>query len=282
MSYTILYRSMFVKLSDGRFIPMVEMGDNNVYDVMWNGRQKRSRSWQQWVPGGKFKQYPVYTKEEIMAGVERMIDAEKYRVGQPYAEYEHKEGVYTEQEIEKRWGYYSGVAIEGQHCNDTSAQQVRNFFLKGFEQAVNFEEDAELKLELHCTFYNEKPRRTERKRVKSEQELKAAWDEMKELGPDVWFDFWGCSEWLYEQHRKRAPKREKKEYQNGYVVTINGRYITKTSSRNFFHCYCVDYAHIYPQRATAEKLQQRIQRASYTSEVHPVRKNENGRWELAA
>ena len=29
MSYSILYRSMFVKMSDGRFIPMMEMGDNN-------------------------------------------------------------------------------------------------------------------------------------------------------------------------------------------------------------------------------------------------------------
>ena len=83
MSYTIMYRSMFVKLSDGRFIPMVEMGDNNVRD--WNGR--RSRLWQQWVIGKSFKTFPAYTKDEIMAEVECVINNEKKRVGQPYADY---------------------------------------------------------------------------------------------------------------------------------------------------------------------------------------------------
>ena len=46
MSYSILYRSMFVELSDGRFIPMMEMGDNNVWDCNYGrGRDRRSRSW---------------------------------------------------------------------------------------------------------------------------------------------------------------------------------------------------------------------------------------------
>ncbi len=272
----ILYRSMFVKLSDGRFIPMVEIGDNNVWEI---GNQRRARDWQQW-NFGNGKTFPAYTREEIITGVERMIDSEKvHRVGKPYADYERKEGVYTEQEIERNWGYYSGIAIEGRHCNNTSAQQVRNFFLKGFEQAVSFDEDSDLKMELHwCTEYPN----YERRKVCSEQELLQTWEECMEEKRSIWLDYYCCANWLYEQHRKRAPKREKKEYQSGYVVTINDRYITKVSSRSFFHCYCVDYAHIYPQRATAEKLQQRIQRASYTSEVHPVRKNENGRWELAA
>lgn len=139
MSYTILYRSMFVKMSDGRYIPLVEIGDNNVYDISWNGHQRRSRDWQQWVIGKQHDKL-AFTKSEIMNEVERVINIEKERVGKPYADYEHKDGVYTEQEIEKHWGYYSGIAIEGQHCNNTSAQQVRNFFLRGFEQAVTFDE----------------------------------------------------------------------------------------------------------------------------------------------
>ena len=37
---------MFVKLSDGRFIPMMEIGDSNVWDCNYGkGRNKRSRSW---------------------------------------------------------------------------------------------------------------------------------------------------------------------------------------------------------------------------------------------
>lgn len=281
MSYTILYRSMFVKLSDGRFIPMVEMGDNNTYDVSWNGREKRSRSWQQWVVNKQHKTFPAYTKEEIMADVERMINSEKHRVGQPYASYENKEGCYTEQEIEKNFGYYSAIAIEGRHCNDTSAQQVRNFFLKGFEQAVSFDEDSDLKIVLHSTFWNEEPTRTERRKVSSEEELKATWDEMIKWQTDVWLDYDWDVNWLYDRHRKKAPKRENKDHKIGFVVTINNRYIEKTSSRRFFSSHYLEFAHVYPQRATAEKLQQRIQRASYTSEVRQVKKDDAGKWELA-
>lgn len=278
MSYTILYRSMFVKLSDGRFIPMVEMGDNNVWEA---GNQRRARDWQQWHIGER-KAFPAYTKEEIIADVERMINSEKHRVGQPYADYEHKEGVYTEQEIEKRWGYYSGIAVAGRHCNDTSAQQVRNFFLKGFEQAVSFDEDSDLKIVLHCAFWTEKPVRTERRKVSSEQELIAAWDEMTGWGPDVWLGYDWDVNWLYDRHRKKAPKREPKERQSGFVVTINGHYIKKVTPRRFQYAYNIDYAHIYPLRATAEKLQRRIQRSNYSSEVHYVEKNADGSWRLAA
>ena len=46
MSYTILYRSMFVKLSNGKYIPMMEMGDNNVYEPSYGkGKAKRVRDW---------------------------------------------------------------------------------------------------------------------------------------------------------------------------------------------------------------------------------------------
>lgn len=275
MSYTILYRSMFVKMSDGRFIPMVEMGDNNVWEA---GNQRRARSWQQWHIGDR-KAFPAYTKSEIMAEVERMIGSEKRRVGQPYADYENREGCYTEQEIEKHWGYYSGIAVAGRHCNDTSAQQVRNFFLKGFDQAVSFDEDSDLCIELHwCTEYPH----WERRRVSTEHELLQTWEEVKEVKRDVWLGYYCCANWLYTMHRKKTPKREKKEHQSGFVVTINGNYITKVTPRRFFHNYCLCYAHVYPQRATAEKLQQRIQRSNYPSEVHYVERNTDGKWVLAA
>lgn len=276
MSYTILYRSMFVKMSDGRFIPMVEMGDNNVWEA---GNRRRARGWQQWSIG-KGNAFPVYTREEIMADVERMIDHEKERVGLPYADYEHKNGCYTDQEIEKNFGYYSCIAIEGRHCNNTSAQMVRNFFLKGFEQAVSFDEDkGDLHIELHwCTEYPH----WERRCADTEEELLRLWDELKDSGKSLWLDFRYGADLLYRQHRKRAPKREKKEHTAGFVVTINGHYISKVTPRRYRYTYDVGYAHIYPQRSTAEKLQQRIQRASYRSEVHHVERNADGKWVLAA
>ena len=67
MSYSILYRSMFVKLSDGRYIPMMEMGDSNVYDASYRGKARRSRSWSNinLNRGQKF-----FTKDEIEKSLE--------------------------------------------------------------------------------------------------------------------------------------------------------------------------------------------------------------------
>ncbi len=42
MSYSIFYRAMFLKMSDGTFIPMIESGDNNVWEVE---RNRRAREW---------------------------------------------------------------------------------------------------------------------------------------------------------------------------------------------------------------------------------------------
>ena len=63
MSYSILYRSMFIKMSDGRFIPMMEMGDNNVWECNYGrGRNRRARSWSNIRLNKKQK---FFTEEEI-------------------------------------------------------------------------------------------------------------------------------------------------------------------------------------------------------------------------
>lgn len=276
-----MYRSMFVKLSDGRFIPIVEMGDNNTYEVLCNGHQRRSRSWQQWIIGEQYKTFPAYTKGEIMAEVERVINKEKKRVGRPYADYEHKEGVYTEQEIEKHWGYYSCIAVSGRHCNDTTAQQFRNCFLKGFEQAVTFDEN--VTIDVH--WMTEYPH-WEHRFVHSEQELRQMWEELKSEKHDIWLAYSGCADRLYEKHRRKVAPRVKTERTAGFVVKFGYRYVTKMTPRHLWHNSWFDNAKIYATRAAAEKAAQRI-RQYYTTitdvpQVLPARKNETGKWELAA
>lgn len=45
MSHTILYSRLFVKMSDGKILPFVKAGDNNVYDVNpRTGREVRPAS----------------------------------------------------------------------------------------------------------------------------------------------------------------------------------------------------------------------------------------------
>lgn len=274
-----MYRSMFVRMSDGKYVPLVEMGDNNVWE--W-GNRRRARSWHQLVIGKQYKRL-AFSREEIMQHVESMIDSEKERVGKPYADYEHKEGVYTEKEIEQRWGYYSGVAISGNgHCNNTSAQQFRNFILKGFDQAVSFETDRELELDLHwCTEYPH----WEHRYVKSEEELVQVWNELQGINHSIWVSY-HYSDCLWERHRKRAEKRQPVEHTTAWVVKIGYRYVEKMSSRRLWHSSRMEYAKIYATRRAAEKVAERI-RTNYSSitdqpEVLTVRKNEEDKWELAA
>ena len=253
MSYTILYRSMFVRMSDGRYIPLMEMGDNNVYDIAWNGRQRRSRSWQQWVIGKQYDKL-AFTKSEIIDEVERVINVEKERVGKPYADYENKTGVYTEHEIEKRWGYYSGISVAGRHCNNTSAQQFRNFFQKGFDQAIGFD-DPDLELDLHwCTEYPH----WEHRYVKSEQELLRLWEDLKSEKRIVWIGYRYLSDYMWDKYRRKVEKKPKEDKVSGFVVQFGHSYVLRMT-KGYLHYTCYpEYAFRYATRNSAERAVQHL------------------------
>lgn len=281
MSYTIFYRSMFVKMSDGRYIPLIESGSNNCTEITWKGRERRERSWHQCMFGNGSKSL-ARTRDEIMRDVESVIDKEKERVGKPYASYENKEGVYTEQEIEKHFGYYSGIAISGNgHCNNTSAQQFRNFFLKGFEQAVTFDECEELKL-TWCTGYPN----YERCNVKSEEELMTVYEGLTIPGCHVTVSFCRWTEYLWDKHRKRAEKKPQEPKTVGFVVQFGSQYIHKLSSRHMWRTSYLDSAKKYASRVSADRaaecLNKNYDSVTQTAYTVPVRINNEGHWEQAA
>lgn len=66
MSYSIVYERQFVRLRDGRIIPLVLMGDNNVTEPRWNGSRSYERCARDWevMFGGKNGKY-AYTPDEI-------------------------------------------------------------------------------------------------------------------------------------------------------------------------------------------------------------------------
>lgn len=135
MSYTILYRSMFAKVDDDKYIPMVEMGDNNCYEL---DNRKRVRSWQNWeVPG--FGNKLALTREEIMQGVQSVIDEYKERyANQPVNKWEKcPEEYWTCKSIEQNFGWLSAIAIYGKHTTQTTARMFTNFFKRGFDKAID-------------------------------------------------------------------------------------------------------------------------------------------------
>ena len=146
MSYSILYRSMFVKMSNGKYIPMMEMGDNNVWDY-GRGHAKRSRSWSNLnlVKGKK-----IYSHEDLIKGLNDWND-----------EYEQKR--IRDLQSADEWcinsakngsfGFYEGISVYGKHTHNTTFNSVKNIVLSGYKMAVSFE-DAVKYLNLHIVYYD--------------------------------------------------------------------------------------------------------------------------------
>lgn len=135
MSYTIFYRSMFVKLSDGRYIPMMEMGDNNVYDASWGrGKARRSRSWSNLTLN---KRQKFFTKEEIVDYLNKWNEeCEKQR-----EDYRNSEDEWKKNHADNAFGYFQAIAVYGKGGTwGTKFNDVKNIVLSGIKNAISVEE----------------------------------------------------------------------------------------------------------------------------------------------
>ena len=147
MSYSILYRSMFVKLSDGRFIPMMEMGDNNVYDATYRGKARRSRSWSNinLNRGQKF-----FTESEIKKFLEEWnndFEAKRQKDLQSNEEWLRKSAENA------NFGFYEAISVYGKGgTHGTAFKDVRNIVLSGVKNCISVE-DAIKKCGLKITYW---------------------------------------------------------------------------------------------------------------------------------
>lgn len=275
MSYSIYYRSLFVKTQDNKYIPIIESGDNNVWEC---DNKRRHRSWCNvgWMT--KNERF-LLTETEVMQAVEQMIESVKQQwVGELTDKWDKNCTTrYTDKDVEQKFGYFEALALSGKSTFATTAQMVRNFFKRAIENAASIDD---VGLDVHwCTDYPN----YEHRHTHTEEELLAAIKEGQDAKCHVWIGF--SAPWDVERildRQKVTVKRTTKEHTTGFVVTICGRYITKATSRKFFSGYYLGTSHIYTTRASAEKLHQRILRSNYPSEIIQVRKNDEGRWERAA
>jgi len=72
MSYTIVYDRQFIKLEDGRIIPMILCGSNNCWQTTWNGKERRERYWTPYWE----QTVPAYTPEDLIKRVESYCGGE--------------------------------------------------------------------------------------------------------------------------------------------------------------------------------------------------------------
>lgn len=133
MSYSILYRSMFVKLSDGRFIPMMEMGDNNVWDCNYGrGRDRRSRSWSNIKLNRNQK---FFTEGEIKDNLKEWNNAFEARIAK---DMESSDEWQRKMAQTKDFGYYEAIRVYGK--STTMFKDVKNIILSGVKNCISIEE----------------------------------------------------------------------------------------------------------------------------------------------
>lgn len=281
MSYTILYRSLFVKLRSGKYLPIVESGDNNVYE--YNNR-RRARSWQN--DGSLYifsnRHYDL-TADEIMACIETMInkDKEKY-VGQLTDIFDKECATrYTEEDVERDYSYFSGLTLSSCGNKWASVNQIRNFFKRAIENAVDADE-----VDFVVSWYTGYPH-CENRYPSTEEELWAVISEGLAGGYHPWISCSNAESILFLRQIKRGNEYRKKRYERskarkkGYAVTIDYEYLFKATPRRFFLCSGVDAAHIYATLASAEKIRDRIIRSNYSSKIVEVERDEDGKWKEA-
>lgn len=135
MSYSILYRAMHVKTSKG-ILPMVEMGDNNVWEC---GNKRRAREWYNLHVGNKF----LFESWDTIADALKSWDNE-YREQQE--EHRNSDKQWKRETADYAYGYFMSMAVYGKSTHKTTFNDVRNLVRKGMKFMLTIDEVIERKM----------------------------------------------------------------------------------------------------------------------------------------
>lgn len=259
MSYNIWYRTLFVKVSNEKAIPILEIGCNNLRDACTN---KRVREWTISLPlslRGELKSLPFFSEQELVGIVEAAAD-----------------------ELE-----YCGEKISGQCI--MSKRAYANYFKRAFRKAKSFEElaDKGIYIEVHDCNWLDASKPHYCKTVNNEKEFIEAWNEcIATCGKAICRP---CANVSDEQYKRLYPpvQKAKKQHNSGFIVSYHGDYIHKISSRTLWRIPNLAYAKIYTSKAIAQKVTQRILKGWICEEndlqVIPVKLDQaTGLWKLSA
>ena len=131
MSYEILYDKQFIDLQDGRYIPFVLAGSNNCFDIGPTGRERRSRSWFAYTPNGKF----AATEKELLDFAESIRQScieTNNRNKKDYPDWDNYD--------DKKFGYFSAIAIGGRHTSTTTYGMFKGIFKTGVKKSLTVEQ----------------------------------------------------------------------------------------------------------------------------------------------
>lgn len=155
MSYTILYKRLFVRLSDGTFIPFTQAGSSNVFDTL--DPRRRSRSWEGLhCVNGRTRPTLSYSRNEI----ESYLGVQKRRAQDRAIADLQNQGLIAPTcqnpaatDWRRHFGWYISVALGGRFPRDTAWPSYSNFFLRGMDKAVDFDTFLKLAGALKVTWW---------------------------------------------------------------------------------------------------------------------------------
>lgn len=230
---------MFVKMSDGTFIPFIESGDNNVWDPM---RNRRSRDWEscRWIFESEEQRDRIsLSEQEIMDSAQKELDLNGKDC----------------------------IKLSGYSDWGTPAQFLA-FFRSGFRHAVTFDDLHRDSCFVTLGWWKEGDYSADY--ATTEEELLRKWNECLDKGFRPYVGLGVYSERVWDNMKRRTHKeRVRTSLDAGrFVITFNyygsERYARRLTSRNLHITEYRDCAHRYSTeksaRASAEKISRRFSR----------------------
>lgn len=243
MSYSILYNKQFVKVADDLYIPMIQSGDNNVYE----SDRKRARSWynHRYVTGGS-----VWASSElILSTIDRIRDE---RIARNKSNIEQGFLDEGDQYDDKRFGWHEGIAIYGKHTSNTTFGMYRNFHKTGIERALTVEQLLEKGVQLKMKLYTYRPEDVTSKGREIKDEVYFTTTEQLVRVVTEWLEYYGemsdritlwfSDDWYMEkllESQKRKVKRETKfvESKSYYALKSTSGYFVKNMKRGYKYAF---------------------------------------------
>lgn len=247
MSYSIFYRAMFLKTRDNKYVPIIESGDNNVWEA---DLRRRVRDWDalrwRFETEEQHRRYAL-SEKEILDAAQKVID-------DTLSEHEGKtppfEGEpHTRQQILADFSYFRAITVYGHRT--TTAAQFLNFVRSGIRNAVSFDDLQREHCPVMVSWWIEGKHHAET--AADENELEAIWNRCLSEGFTPYLGYGALAESLWREVKSRT-RREKARRQSAgnhgqfiisfkhlgcetFVYKLTSRRVLMTRNREFAKKY---------------------------------------------
>lgn len=255
MSYTIIYGKQFVKLDEQNHVPVLNWGDNNVYE--FNNR-KRARD---------FTQARFFTDNEMYATKETMLQkAQELR-----KRYQERDPEYSDTEF----GYWASLAIGGS-TRKTTFRKLINIVIDGIKKSRTVEDLLQhgINVNVYEYAYTEEEfekkhgRKPIRMTMGTSEELKRFLDNYSGPGLTISIDAW-ADQLKRLNARNIKPKSPKVVDHFFHLVTKEGYSFLKCTKRGYRH-RLFGYGKQFETEAQAERYMKSIKYPEAIKEVRRV------------